>query len=50
MLDHWGQISIPATVARGIVFVSLIILYLLAYNATDVLDNDNIATALLAQI
>ena len=50
MLDHQGQISIPTTVARGPVFVSAVVLYSLAYNAADVMDNDNLATALEAQI
>ena len=50
MLDHQGQISIPVTVARGPVFVSTVISYSLAYNAADVMDNKNLATALKAQI
>ena len=50
MLDHQGQISIPATAARGPVFVSAVVSYSLAYDATDVMDNDNLATALEAQI
>ena len=49
MLDYQGQISIPTT-ARGSVYVSAVISYSLAYNATDVMDNDNLATALSAQI
>ena len=50
MLDHQGQISIPTTVKRGPVFVSTIVSYSLAYDAADVMDNDNLATALEAQI
>ena len=50
MLDHQGHISIPATVARGPVYVSSVILYPLAYDATDVLDNHNLEIALSAQI
>ena len=50
MLDHQGQISIPATAARGQVFVSAVVSYSLAYDAADVMDNDNLATALEAQI
>ena len=42
MLNHWGHIIIPATAARGKVYVSTVILNLLAY--------DNVATVLLAQI
>ena len=34
----------------GPVYVSAVISYSLAYNATDAMDNDNIATALSAQI
>ena len=48
MLDHQGQISIPATAARGPVFVSAVVSYSLAYDATDVMDNDNLAPALEA--
>ena len=50
MLDHWGQIGIPATVARGPVYVSKVISYSVAYDAADVMDNDNFETALSAQI
>ena len=50
MLDHQGQISIPTTVARGLMFVSTVVSYSLAYDATDVMVNDNLATALEAQI
>ena len=50
MLDHQGQISIPNTVAMGPVFVSAVVSYSLAYYAADVIDNDNLATALKAQI
>ena len=50
MLDHLDQISIPATVARGPVHVNAVILYSLVYDAADVMDNDNIVTALSAQI
>ena len=45
MLDHQDQISIPATVAKEQVFVSTVVSYSLAYNATDVMDNDNLAAA-----
>ena len=34
MLDHQGQIRIPATVARGPVFVSVVVLFSLSYDAT----------------
>ena len=50
MLDHQGQIIIPATAARRPVYVSTIISYLLAYDAADVMDNYNVATALSALI
>ena len=46
MLNHQGQISIPATVIRGPAFVGAVISYSLAYDATDVMD----PTALSAQI
>ena len=50
MLNHQGQISIPAMVAREPVFVSTVVSYSLAYDATDVMDNNNLASALEAQI
>ena len=50
MLGHQGQISILAIAARGPVYVSAIISYSLAYDTTDVMDNDNLAMALSAQI
>ena len=50
MLDHQVQISIPTTVERGPTFVSAVVSYSLGYDATDVMDNDNLATALPAQI
>ena len=50
MIDHQRQISIPATMARRPVFVSAVVSYSLAYNATDVMDNDYLATALSVQI
>ena len=50
MLDHQGQISIPATATRGQVYVSTVISDSQAYDATDVMDNDNLATALSTQI
>ena len=50
VLDHQGQISIPATGARGPVFASAVVSYSLAYDTADVMDNDNLATALEAQI
>ena len=50
MPDHQSQISIPVTLTRGQVHVSIVILYSLAYNVADVMDNDNLAIALSAQI
>ena len=50
MLDHWAQISIPATAGRGPVFVITVVSYSLAYDATDVMDNNNVVTALESQI
>ena len=50
MLDHQGQISIPATAAREPVFVNTVVSYSLAYDAADVVDNDNLATELESQI
>ena len=47
---HWGQISIPATVARRPEYVSAFILYSLAYAVADVMDNDILTTALSAWI
>ena len=50
MLDHQGQISIPAAVARKPVFVSAAVSHSLAYDATDIMDNDNLTAALESQI
>ena len=50
MIDHQGQIDIPATMARGPVFVSAVVSYSLASDASDVMDNDNLVTALVSQI
>ena len=50
MLDHQSQSSIPATAARGPVHAKALISYSLAYNTADVMDNDNLATTLSAQI
>ena len=41
---------IPATAARGPVYVSTVISYLLAYDAAYIMDYDNLATELSAQI
>ena len=48
--DHQGQISIPAKAARGPVCVNAVVSYSQAYDSTNVLDNDNFATALSDQI
>ena len=50
MLKLQGQISIHATAARGPGYVSAIFSYSLAFDAADVMDNDNLATALSAKI
>ena len=50
MLDHWVKIIIPATVSSGSLYVSTVILYSLAYDAADVMDDDNLGIVLLAQI
>ena len=50
MLDHQGQISTPAIVTKRPVYVSTVILYSLTYDVADVMDNNNLATALLIQI
>ena len=50
MSDHQGQIILPTTVARGPVVISAVILYLLTYDAIDVKNDDNHATALSALI
>ena len=50
MTNHQGQKSIPATAARGPVFVSAVVSYSLAYDAAAVMDNYNLATALESQI
>ena len=50
MINHQGQTSIPATASRGPVFVSAVVSYTLAHDVTDVMDNDNLVTALECQI
>ena len=50
MLHHRGQISISTIMARGPLFVSAVVSYSLAYDATDIMDNDNLVTALENQI
>ena len=50
MLDHQGQISNTAKAAREPICASTVILYSLAYDAIDVLEDDNLAPALSAQI
>ena len=50
MVDHQGQISITATASRRPVFISTVVSYSLAYDAVDVMDNENLAIALEAQI
>ena len=45
MLDHRGKIK-----GRGPVFVSTVVSYSQAYDAADVMDNDNLATAIEAQL
>ena len=46
MTNHQGQIILPATVARELIFMSPIILYSLAYDAIDVMDDDTFVIAL----
>ena len=46
MLDHQGQISIPVTAARGLVYIRTVLPFSLVHDATDVMDNDNFATPL----
>ena len=52
MLDHHGQISIPATAARRPVFVNAVVSYTLAYDAADVMDNGQIqiSVALISRV
>ena len=49
-MDHQGHIIVPATVARGLLFISAIILYSLAYDAIDIMDDDNFVTLLASQV
>ena len=50
MLDHQDPISIPALASKGPVYVSAVLSYSPAYDAPDVKENDDLVTALLAQI
>ena len=49
MLDHQGQMSIPAIAVRVPVNASEVVSYSLAYNAMHIMDNENLASALLAR-
>ena len=42
MVDQQGQFIIPATAAKAPVFIFAVVLYLLAFNAIDVMDDDNL--------
>ena len=50
MMDHQGQIIVPTTMERESFVVSPVIFCLLAFDAVDVKDDDNLVTALSAQI
>ena len=50
MLDHQGQIRIPATASKGPIYVSTVVLHSLVYDATVVMDNGNLGIALESQI
>ena len=50
MTNHQGLIIMPATMARRPVFMSTDILYSLAYNDIDVMNDDKYATLLTAQL
>ena len=50
MFDHQDQIIITATASREPVFVNAVVSYSLAYDVADVMDNDNLASALKVQI
>ena len=49
MLEYQGQISIPVITTRRLVYVSIVFSYSLAYDATNVTNNDNLATAISCQ-
>ena len=49
-IDHQSQISSPATAARGAVYFSTVMSHYLAYDAANVMDNDDHMIALSAQI
>ena len=42
-VNHEEPISIPATAARGSVYVSTFISYSLAYHVHDIMDDENLA-------
>ena len=50
MIDNQGQIIITATTARVEVFIRVVILYSLAYDAFDDMDDGKFTTALPFQI
>ena len=50
MADHQKQIIVPVKGARGLVFISTVILYSLSHDAIGVMDDENFATGLTAQV
>ena len=50
MSNHQGQNILPTATARGLAFVDTVVFYPLAYDAINFMDDDNLVTALPAQI
>ena len=50
MSDHQDQIILPATAARGAAFINVVNSHSLAYGDNNVMDDDNLVTALSVQI
>ena len=50
MSYYQDQFSIHATAASGPVYFFTVILYSLAYDSVDVMDDNNLATVLSAQV
>ena len=50
MIDHQGLIIVPATATRGLILISLFIIFSLTCDVINIMDDDNFVIALEDQI